>query len=419
MEIPYDEVYALAVALGIGLLIGVERERRKVRLRRKGGTRAAAGVRTFAMVAVLGGATALLGNWLLLLAGFGVIALVVAAYLSEPADPGLTTEMAMLLTFMLGALAHTEPAIAAAVGVTAALLLASKRRMHRISRDLISERELADGLLLAAAALVVLPLMPNRPIDPFEVLNPWRLWLLVVLVMAIGALGHITLRIIGARWGLPIAGFFSGFVSSTAAVLGFGQRVREQPDTLYPAVAAALLANLASLALFTGLLVAVAGSFVRELMVPIVAGGAMLLAGGLAGLRRGGDRQTAPPTADTRMFRTGHALAFAAVITVVLFAAAALNHWVGPRAALAGAMLAAVAELHAAGISVAQLAATGQIDRATAQWGVLGLLGASALAKSLLGWISGGRAYGIRVGIGLMAMTATAVIVHLLLQAAE
>jgi uncharacterized membrane protein (DUF4010 family) len=415
----FDEVYGLAVALGIGLLVGVERERRKQKMREEEGTRASAGVRTFALVALLGGSAALLGTPLLLLAGVAVAALTVAAYVRVPADPGLTTEMAMLLVFLLGALAQPQPALAAAIGATVALLLASKARMHHISRELISERELSDGLLLAAAALVVLPLMPNRAIDPFGVVNPWRLWLLVVLVMAIGALGHIALRMIGARWGLAIAGFFAGFVSSTAAVAGFGQRVREQPATLNPAVAAAMLANLASLALFSSLLVAVAGSFVRELVPALAAAGAVLLVGGLAGLRRSDDAAQAPPTAGSRMFRFGHALTFAVVIFAVLVISAGLNHWLGPRAALAGAMLAAMAELHAAGVSVAQLAAGGQIDAASARWGVIGLLVASALAKSLIGWISGGTAYGLRVTLGLLAMAAAAALVHLAAVAAD
>jgi uncharacterized membrane protein (DUF4010 family) len=412
MEMSFEQVYGLAVALGIGLLVGVERERRKLKMRQEDGLRAPAGVRTFTIVALLGGVAALVGPWVLLLAGAGIAALTVAAYVREPGDAGLTTEVALLVVLLLGALAQAQPALAAAVGATVALLLASKHRMHRLSRELISERELSDGLLLAAAALVVLPLMPNRTIDPFDVVNPWRLWLLVVLVMAIGALGHVALRMVGARWGLAIAGFFAGFVSSTAAVAGFGQRVREQPATLNPAVAASMLANLASLLLFCSLLVAVAGSFVRGLAPALVAAGGVLLLGGLFGLRHSDDRLRVPPTAQSRMFRFGHALTFAAVILAVLVIAAALNAWLGPRAALFGAMLAAMAELHAAGVSVAQLAASGSIDAQTAQWGVIGLLASSALAKSVVSWISGGRAYGLRVTLGLVAMATTAAVVH-------
>lgn len=419
MDLSFNEVYGLAVALGIGLLVGVERERRKQKMRQEDGLRAPAGVRTFALVSLLGGSAMLVGPWVLALAGAGVVGLTVAAYVREPADPGLTTEIAMLLCFILGALAQPQPALAAAIGATVALLLVSKAPMHRVSRELISERELSDGLLLAAAALVVLPLMPNRTIDPFEVVNPWRLWLLVVLVMAISALGHIALRLVGARWGLAIAGFFAGFVSSTAAVAGFGQRVRDQPATLNPAVAAAMLANLASLSLFSGLLTAVAGSFVVGLVPALVTAGLLLLVGGLFGLRFSDAQPDAAPTAEARMFRFSHALTFALVILVVLVISAALNHWLGARAALAGAMLAAMAELHAAGVSVAQLADGGQIDAATARWGVIGLLASSAIAKSLVAFISGGRGYGLRVTIGLLAMAAGAAIVHAGMQVAD
>ena len=107
------------------------------------------------------------------------------------------------------------------------MVLATKGGMHRFSRELLSQHELYDALLLAASALVVLPLVPDRAIDPYGVINPAMLWRLVVLVMAIGAIGHIALRLVGARHGLPLAGFFAGFASSTAAVAGFGTRVRQ------------------------------------------------------------------------------------------------------------------------------------------------------------------------------------------------
>src|SRR5690606_40884535 len=99
---------------------------------------------------------------------------------------------------------------------------------------------------LAAAALVILPFLPESPVDPWGVLVPHTIWRMVVLVMAVGMLGHIAIRMLGARWGLVLGGFFAGLVSSTATVVGFGQRVREHPAQRAASVGDAPRANLSS-----------------------------------------------------------------------------------------------------------------------------------------------------------------------------
>src|SRR5690606_33049813 len=147
---------------------------------------------------------------------------VVSYWASHRGDPGLTGEMALLLTSRLAAFAQRDPAVAAALGVIAAILPSAKRPRRRLGRWLIRAGEIHDVLLLAAAALVVLPLLPDHPIDPWGALRPQTLWRLVVLILAVGMLGHVALRLVGVRWGLPVAGFFAGFASSTAAVAGFG-----------------------------------------------------------------------------------------------------------------------------------------------------------------------------------------------------
>ena len=175
----------LAVSLGIGLLIGAERERRKG----AGPGRGPAGIRTFALVALAGGlALAFGGELILAVTALGVAALAVVAYRKSPAaDPGLTTEVALLTTLLLGALAVREPALAAGLAVAVAILLASRTAIHRFVRNILTEQELHDALLFAAAALVVLPLTPDRTVGPLDVFNPRTLWKLVVLVMAISA----------------------------------------------------------------------------------------------------------------------------------------------------------------------------------------------------------------------------------------
>ncbi|HEX5755489.1 MAG TPA: MgtC/SapB family protein, partial [Arenimonas sp.] len=179
---------SLAAALGIGLLIGTVRERRETR------KDVVAGLRTHALTA-LAGVTAL---WLGLVVFAVVLALAgvfvaMSYWTSRDHDPGLTGEIALVLTCLLGGLALPQPALAAALGVLTALLLYAKQPLQRLTRELLSEREVQDGLLLLASALVILPLLPNRPLGPFGVFNPATLWTLVVLVMAISAVGHVAL----------------------------------------------------------------------------------------------------------------------------------------------------------------------------------------------------------------------------------
>ena len=207
---PEINLLGLVSAVGIGLLIGIERERRKG----EGPSRHPAGLRTFILASLLGALAMLIGGeWMLVAFVLVIGALAVAAYLrSSTQDPGLTTEMAMLVTFLLGALAMRDTVLATGLGVVVAVLLTARDRLHRFVRQVITEGEIHDGLLLAAAALVILPLTPDRAVGPYEVLNPRTLWTLAVLMMAINAAGYVALRAFGPRVGLPLAGFASGFV---------------------------------------------------------------------------------------------------------------------------------------------------------------------------------------------------------------
>src|SRR5690606_23374338 len=125
-------------------------------------------------------------------------------------DTGITAEIALLCSVLLGGLAMREPGAAGMLAVLIAILIQAKSRLHHFSREVISNREIADGLVLLAFALIVLPLLPDEPIGPYGALNLATVWKLVVLVMAVGALGHVALRLIGSRWGLLLSGFFSG-----------------------------------------------------------------------------------------------------------------------------------------------------------------------------------------------------------------
>ena len=261
----------LAVALGIGLLIGSEQERRKG----EGPSRSPAGIRTFT-VASLAGATSFIvgGEVLLAVATAGVIILTGVAYWrAHEDDPGLTTEIALILTILLGGLSMQQPALAAGLAVTVAVLLAARSWLHRFVRSVLTKHELQDALIFAGATLVVLPLVPDRPIGTYGALNPHSIWILVILVMAISAAGYVAVRLLGVRFGLPIAGLASGFISSTAAIGAMGARVAKMTDVLAAAVAGAVLSTIATIVQMALVLAATSMTTLRTLSVPLICAG--------------------------------------------------------------------------------------------------------------------------------------------------
>lgn len=397
----------LITAIGIGLLVGVVRERLHAG---DDGAVLTAGVRTHALVAILAAVAAAFGPIVLAVVLVAVTALGIASYWRTAGhDPGLTGEVALMVTALLAAFAQRNAMLAAGLGVVVAVLLFAKLPLHRFAREIISPQELRDGLLLAAAALVVLPLLSREPVDPWGVLVPAILWQLVVLVMAVGMLGHVALRAVGARWGFPIAGFFAGFASSTAAVAGFGRRARESPAQLHPAVSAALLANLASLILFSSVVGAAAPRLLRAAAWPLGAAAVILLAGGLVGMRaaKGAALPAEPPA---RAFHTAHALSLAALIAALLLVSAWLKQVFGTAGVMAATISVAMANLQASAAGLAQLQATGELELALARQGLVALLTAAAFAKTVVAALCGGSRYALRVGVGLGGMVAGAVL---------
>jgi uncharacterized membrane protein (DUF4010 family) len=394
-----NKLIGLVTALGIGLMIGVIRERRHEPEFTKAGTR------THALVAITG-----LVSW-----GFGlepfivglliVGALAVSGYLKTAhKDPGLTGEVSLILTYILAALAQTNAPFAAAIAVLCAILLWAKPSLQRLSRELIKEQELKDGLLLAASALVVMPLLPSKAVDPWGILIPTTLWRIVVLVMTVGMLGHIALRAVGARWGLPIAGFFSGFASSTAAVGGLGHRAKKDPNLILPASAAALLSNLASLFLTMGVIGIASPKLLSTMMIPLLLAALGLFFTATLCLRKFNRHEGIINESEGRAFKVSHALLIATFIAATSLFSAWLSGFFGNAGVVVTAVLVALAEIHAAVASIGQMNATGNLDPQIANWSIVAILTSSALAKMTLAFISGGKRFGTLVTIGLLAM---------------
>lgn len=398
----------LAVALGIGLLIGAERERRKG----KGTARAPAGIRTFATVSLLGAVSVSLGEMLLLaVTAAGVAAFAAIAYArTAREDPGLTTEIALLLTLLLGAMAMREPALSAGLATTVALLLAARERIHHFVRRVLTEQELGDALLLAAATLVILPLAPDRHLGPYAALNPHNAWTVVVLMLAIGAAGHVAVRLLGPRLGLAAAGFASGFVSSTATIGSMGSCARRNPLLLRPAASGAVLSTVATVVQLALILAATSFDTLRALALPLLAAGCAAVGCGLLFTLRTASLDEAPAAQSDhgRAFSLGTALLFALLVSGVALLSAALVDWFGREGLLAGAVLTGFADAHSTAAAAASLAVNGTVSTPDAALAVLFGLTANSVSKTVVAFASGGVRYAWQVVPGLALTVAAA-----------
>lgn len=401
-----NDYTAWAVALGIGLLVGAERERRKG----EGPGRAAAGVRTFSIASLLGVASMEIGGASLLsVSAAGVLVLTALAYYrSKTDDPGLTTEIALVLTLLLGGLAVIDPLKAAALGVILAVLLAARAPLHWFVRDVLTQSELRSALIFAAATLVIWPVIPDRFMGPFDAINPRSIWSIVVIIMAISASGYIAVRALGSKLGLPVAGFASGFVSSSATIAAMGTRAVEDPRLLGPAAGGAVLSTVATVVQIFIVVGATSPAALAMLSAPLILAGLAAAGYGLLFAFRLTGPVPDSPVTPGEAFSLEAALLFAATLAVILIAAAALKTWFGDNGLLAAAALAGFADTHSAAISMASLVAAGKMPAQDACIPILAGFTTNSITKIALAIASGSRAFALRVVPGLILVLAAA-----------
>lgn len=397
----------LGVALAIGFLIGIERERSKG----TGPQRAVAGLRTFTLISLAGALGMWIGGAYVFIATGGIIGLLIAVgYMrTRETDPGATTEVAMVVTLLLGGLAVREPQLAAALGVIVAILLAFRRPAHDWVKNVLTDEEVRDGLLLAAAALVILPLAPSEPIDPWGVVQPRKLWMLAVLVMAINALGYVALRSLGAKTGLAVAGLLSGFVSSTATIGAMGARTKSQPELHKGAVAGAAASSVATV-IQLAIVVGLVSMPTLVLLTPslIAAGIAAVIYAGIFALRSFRELSAAEDSPKGRPFEPKTAIVFVLVVGMTLLISALLTQWLGDRGLLLAAGVAGFTDAHAPAISSASMAASGRAQTEFAALAVLIGFSTNIVSKTAVAFSLGDRRYAYELTPGLILMAAAA-----------
>jgi uncharacterized membrane protein (DUF4010 family) len=352
---------SLGIALGLGLLVGLQREQVASQL---------AGLRTFALITILGTICSLLatnfGGWAIA-AGFLALtgALMtghIAELKGEKAESGVTTEVAALAMFGVGAylvIGYREVAIVIGGGI--AVLLHFKGQLHGIATRLGEDSK--SIMQFALISMVILPILPNRTYGPYSVLNPRQIWLMVVLIVGIGLGGYIVYKFFGAKAGLLLAGVLGGIISSTATTVSYSKRAAKQELGDKPASIVILLASTVSCALVLVEIGVVAPGFLRAAMAPlsIVVASLGLLSLPLWFLHTKENDEMPPQGNPTEL---KGALFFALLYTIILLATAAVKDLYGARGLYVVAAASGLAEVHALALSTSQLVETGRIGSA-------------------------------------------------------
>ena len=365
----------LAVALALGLLIGLQRERTAGTL---------AGIRTFALIALAGAVAGSLaadwGGWLVIV-GLAAVAGTLAVgnairMRAGDLDPGTTTEMAGMVTFLVGAalpLGHVTEAIV--VGGATAVLLQFKGPLHRLA-DRIGPEEARAIFRLVLVAAVVFPVLPNRTFGPYGVLNPREIWLMVILIVGISLVAYLAYRLLGERGGTLAAGLLGGLISSTATTVSQARKGRGAGTA-----AAASVIVLASTSLYPRILGEIAvvnPAMLSRAAPPLLVMTASMVVAAVWGWWRDRDEIGQRPEQREVPSLMGTALAFGLLYAVVLFAAAAAREELGTGALYGVSALSGLTDVDAITISAAQLVEGGRID-ASVGWRMIVLASMSNL----------------------------------------
>lgn len=398
-------VYHLSVALAIGLLIGVERgwsERGE-----QEGTRIA-GVRTFALIGLLGGSAALMaqpvGAWVPALGLLTLGVLFATAHVVHagvrPDQLGITVPVAGLLTFVLGALAASGAVAPAAAGaVVTALLLSSKPTLHQWVGTL-SRKELSAGLQLLLLSVVVLPLLPDQGYGPWQALNPYRIWWMVVLIAAISFVGYFAVKTAGARKGSLFTALFAGLSSSTALTLHFSRLARTRPELGHLFATGILLACGTMLPRMAVVLGVTAPALVPSALPSIALMTLTLYGIALIHWRSlGGDRsEGATPLTNPLELRA--AIGFGALLALVMVLAKGMELWLGGAGVLALAAASGIADVDAITLSLGGMSRTG-LDPRIAATGIVIAAASNCLVKGGMAIAVGGARLALPVALPL------------------
>lgn len=395
-------IQRFAVTLAIGLLIGMERSWDDQETRE---TPRIAGVRTFALIALLGALWQLLGSQfgaLIFAVGFfGFAVLYVSASWLETRGTGhygITTEVAAFITFTLGALTmHGHVLLSAATAVIVTMILSAKPILHRWLERL-ERRELYAILKLLLISVVLLPALPNRGFGPWQAINPYEMWWIVVLICALSFVGYFAQKLAGARRGVILTSLFGGLVSSTATTLSFSRQARAEPAlaSLY-----AVGTIIACTVMFPRILIIVGliqPQLLPALVWPLGIMATIACASALWQWRALKTSKDVEAPTLRNPFEFTMALQFAALLTLIMMLAEALRHWLGQLGVYLLAGVAGLSDVDAIAVSLSRMAPE-ELALVTASGAMTVAALVNTVVKGLMAVFIGGGTIGRRVGL--------------------
>jgi uncharacterized membrane protein (DUF4010 family) len=437
MQPSFDILIKIGYALGIGVLIGLERsmippsnppnthqtDRIHTRDTNSNTDDVFLGVRTYSILSLCGFSAALMGTFhpaiTPVIVG-GVIVLIIALYIRTPnMDPGITTEISAIACCGLGLLCFWEPYIAGVLALIITVLLALKRFMERTIKRL-HRIELTDTLKFLAIILIILPLLPNRTLDPYKAFNPHKIMLLVILISGIGFVGYFLTKFFGAQKGLGLTGFLGGLTSSTAVTAAMSSQAKTEPGLGRPCTFAVILANAT---MFGRVLVVVALLDWRLLLKLVWSIGAMtifaLLAAALLWLKMGKKKEVEQESSERLIlknpFSLGPAIKFSIFFVIILLVAKVAKIYLGDKGIYLASLVSGLADVDAITLSIAQQTKGLSLAHSVGAIGVTIAVVANSIVKSSIAVYSGGWQFGRRVGLILMGATVTGLAVLLII----
>ena len=394
--------------MAIGLLIGVERGWQE-REQRPGAR--AAGIRTHALIGLLGGIWALLGGILSpLVLGFAALGFAATFAFFEyrevraAGSVSATGLVAALLTFALGAYAVLGDMVAAGSAAVAATVILAERQVLHGFLEKLKWTELRAALLLLVMTFVLLPILPNRTIDPWHALNPYQLWLMAILIASLSYVGYVSMRIWGANWGLLFAGAAGALVSSTTVTWTFAQmasRSASPPRQISTGILAAWAISLARMGSIGTFL---APTLLLPLAVPLGVAAAIIAIAAALFFRRSLPKDVSHELALENPFDVLAVLRFTTLLAIVFVASTLFSRTATGGAGLPTlAFVSGLADVDPITLSMAKMASQA-IGYSYAAEVILIAAAANLLAKCVLAVAFGGW----RLGAPLMAIAALA-----------
>ena len=406
--VEHETLLSLAVALSAGFVIGLERERTAGTEEDR--SQFAGGARTHPLVAASGALSVIVAREVGAFAFAGTLAilsvLLGAGYVRDlvrGGRRGITSEMAFVVSFLLGALAASSEAVhpvgerfllVAATAVIATLVLSAKPVLHPFAQR-ISQADIVAALELAVVAVVVLPLLPNEDLGPLHALNPFKIGLIVVLIAAVDFVGYAATRFMGPERGLPFTGLVGGIASSTAVTLSMASRARQDPPLARGCLVATVLAGGVMYVRVIVLVAVVAPTLLSALAPPLAVAAAVTLAASAWLQRHGRGAGSGPHMNLSNPFQLSSAVKFGLMLTAVLVASRAATRQFGAGGAYLSALVAGVADVDAITLSMGDLSRHGLAGTVAALAILLAVASNTVtkcvMAASVAGWRFGGR----------------------------